>query len=54
MSRRTEVTLIHDPIVISSGSLSAPSRGIALAVGLIALAAGGYLAFKKLSTQEGT
>lgn len=54
MSRRTEVTLIHDPIVISSGGISVPARGVAIAVGVIALVAGGYLTYKKLSTEEGT
>lgn len=47
MSRRTEVTLIHDPIVISSGRLPSYAAGVAVAVGIAAIIAGGYFAYRK-------
>ena len=45
MSRRKS-TLIHDPVVISSGAISSDTtRGIAIVVGVVALSVGVYVAY---------
>jgi len=45
MARR-KATMIHDPIVISSGVVSSDTtRGIAIVVGLVALSVGVYVAY---------
>jgi hypothetical protein len=43
---RKKSTLIHDPVVISSGAISSETtRGIALVVGIVTLSIGAYVAY---------